>query len=114
MTDTFALSLFFFTITIILTIYAIEKIFPSRNTKTRTGVDAYTQKPFIHQYSDPDPEPKPTPEPEHINPKLVTSIVASYEKYGVHITPSDIDYLHTLQTPNDVHRFIDINYISRK
>ena len=110
MDDTFALSLYFFTITIIITIYTIEKLFPTRNSKTRSGIDLYTQKPYIHS---PTPEPEPEPEPPHITAKQLSNIIQNHESYGITFSTRNITELAKLKTIAEVNAYITKNVIGK-
>ena len=104
--DQTSLALYFFTIFLILIIHIAEKLIPSnRQTRTRTGFDSITGKPYIQTDT-----PKP---PDTINPKLLNNIIKSYSEYGINITPDHIAYLSTLSNPSEVHNFIDTHYITK-
>ena len=111
MTDTFALSLYFFTITIIITIYTIEKLFPTRNSKTRSGIDLYTQKPYIHS---PTPEPEPEPDTQQITSKQLSTIIQNHESYGITFSTRNITELTKLKTIDEVNNYIDQNVIGKR
>ena len=108
MTDTFALSLYFFTITLIITIYTIEKLFPSRSNKTLSGIDLYTQKPYIHQ-----PTNEPEPEPPHITEKQLSTIIQNHESYGITFSTRNISELTKLKTIDEVNAYITKNVIGK-
>ena len=108
MTDTFAITLYFFTIFLIITIYTIEKLFPTRNTKTRSGIDLYTQKPYIHV-----PSPEPEPDPQQITTKQLSTIIQNHESYGITFSTRNITELAKLNTIAEVNAYIDKNVIGK-
>ena len=108
MNDTFAITLYFFTIVLILTIYSIEKLFPTRNTKTRSGIDLYTQKPYIHS-----PTPEPEPDPQQITTKQLSTIIQNHESYGITFSTRNIAELAKLKTIDEVNAYITKNVIGK-
>ena len=108
MTDTFAITIYFFTIFLIISIYTIEKLFPTRNSKTRSGIDLYTQKPYIHSQT-----PEPEPEPPHITAKQLSTIIQNHESYGITFSTRNIAELAKLKTIDEVNTYIDKNVFGK-
>lgn len=104
MTDDYALSLFFFTIVLILSIYAIERIFPRSNNRTRSGIDYITGKPYIQQ----DNEQK-----QEVPKKQINKIISDYEAVGIRFTDSEIKHITALPTISEICTYIDNNIVNK-
>ena len=104
MPDTFAITLYFFTIILILTIYTIERIFPRSNNRTRSGIDYITGKPYIQQDNEQRPE---------VSKKQINKIIADYEAVGIRFTESEIKHITTLSTISEICTYIDNNIVNK-
>ena len=104
MTDTFAITLYFFTIFLILTIYTIERIFPRQNNRTRSGIDYITGKPYIQQDNEQRPE---------VSKKQINKIISDYEAVGIRFTESEIKHITSLSTILEICTYIDNNIVNK-
>ena len=104
MTDTFAITLYFFTIFLILTIYTIERIFPRPNNRTRSGIDYITGKPYIQQDNEQKPE---------VSKKQINKIISDYEAVGIRFTESEINHITALPTISEICTYIDNNIVNK-
>ena len=104
MSDTFAITLYFFTIFLILTIYTIERIFPRANNRTRSGIDYITGRPYIQQ----DNEQK-----SEVSKKQINKIISDYEAVGIRFTESEIKHITSLPTISEICNYIDNNIVNK-
>ena len=104
MIDTFAITLYFFTIVLILSIYTIERIFPRSNNRTRSGIDYISGKPYIQQDNEQKPE---------VTSKQINKIIADYEAVGIRFTQSQIHHITSLSTITDICSYIDNNIVNK-
>ena len=104
MTDTFAITLYFFTIVLTLTIYTIERIFTRSNNRTRSGIEYITGKPYIQQDNEQKPE---------VSKRQINKNISDYEAVGIRFTESEIKHITTLSTISEICTYIDNNIVNK-